>query len=330
VHHDLWDDDIAAEPMLIDVTKNKKKIPAVAVGTKMGLIFIFNRETGEPVFPIEERKVPASTVPGEQAWKTQPFPTLPEPLGLQHISAEEAWGPSDSDRAEAAKRIARYRYEGPYTPPSYEGALMTPGNVGGINWSGMCYDPQKGLLITNVNRMAALIRMIPREQVGDLEKSEAEVMRAETGRQNGTPYVMKRDYLFKINSDGFLMQTQPPWGTLAEINVNNGAKNWEVPLGYMMDPVKHPEAKKWGSINFGGATVTAGNLIFVAASVDGHFRAFNTNSGEILWESALPASAQAAPMTYQLHGKQYIVIAAGGHGKLGTKKGDYVVAYSLD
>src|SRR5258708_21298046 len=114
--------------MLIDVIKNNKKIPAVAVGTKMGLIFIFNRETGAPIYPIEERKVPASNVPGEQAWATQPFPTLPAPLGLQHISASEAWGLHDSDREEAAKRIARYKYDGPYTPPSYEGSIMTPGN----------------------------------------------------------------------------------------------------------------------------------------------------------------------------------------------------------
>lgn len=331
VHHDLWDFDIAAQPMLIDFpapVTTGRTIPAVVVGTKMGFIYILDRETGKPLLPVEERPVPPSTVTGEQAWPTQPFPSLPA-LGLQSLSLDSAWGPTPEDLEAAKARIAKYRYLGPFTPPSYEGTIMAPGNVGGINWSGMCYDPGTGMLYTNINRVAAVIRMIPRDQVDSLEKESGEVLRAETGRQRGTPYVMKRDYLFRTGPDGFLLQTRPPWGTLVGINLRTGAKNWEVPLGYQLPPSKYPGAEKWGSLNFGGAIVTKGNLVFIAASIDGHLRAFDSRTGKVLWEYALPASAQATPMTYELDGHQYVVIAAGGHGKLHTKQGDYVVAFKL-
>jgi quinoprotein glucose dehydrogenase len=325
VHHDLWDFDIPAQPMLIDF-KNR---PAVVVGTKMGFIYVLDRETGKPLLPIEERPVPASTVTGEQAWPTQPFPVRPAPLGLQGLTTDSAWGPTPEDLEAARTRISTFRYAGPFTPPSFEGTIMAPGNVGGIHWGGMCYDPGSGMLITNINRVAAIIRMIPRSLVDGVERSSGEVLRAETGRQRGTPYVMKRDYLFKVDSHGFLMQTRPPWGTLVGIDLRSGEKKWEVPLGFMLDPAKYPEARQWGSLNFGGAIVTKGNLVFIAASMDGYFRAFDSRSGKLLWEYALPASAQATPMTYELDGRQYIVIAAGGHGKLHTRQGDYVVAFRL-
>jgi quinoprotein glucose dehydrogenase len=324
VHHDLWDFDIAAQPMLIDFRGR----PAVVVGTKMGFIYILDRETGKPLLPVEERPVPASTVQGEQAWPTQPFPSLPA-LGLQSMSTDSAWGPTPEALAEARQRIAKYHYEGPFTPASFQGTIMAPGNVGGINWSGMCYDPVRDMLYTNINRVAAVIRMIPRNQVDSLGQESAEFLRAETGRQRGTPYVMKRDYLFKADSGGFHMQTRPPWGTLVGIDLHTGAKKWEVPLGYQLDPAKYPGAEKWGSLNFGGAIVTNGNLVFIAASIDGHLRAFDSRTGRVLWEYALPASAQATPMTYELDGRQYVVIAAGGHGKLHTRQGDYVMAFRL-
>ena len=329
VHHDLWDDDIAAQPVLIDLPRGGRSIPAVVVGTKMGHIFVLDRLTGVSLFPIEERPVPVSTVPGEQAWPTQPFPVLPEPVGIQRLSPDDAWGLTDSDRDEARQRIASFRNQGPFTPPSFEGSIMVPGNVGGINWSGMCYDPASGQLITNINRVPAVIRMIPRDTLEFVERQNQEILRAETGRQTGTPYIMKRVYLFKSDNRGIIMQVKPPWGTLLAIDLHTGRKQWEVPLGYMLDPAKYPGAEQWGSVSFGGAIVTGGNLIFIAGSMDGHLRAFDRRTGKVLWAFALPASAQATPMSYSLDGKQYVVIAAGGHGKLGTKEGDYVMAFAL-
>ncbi len=329
VHHDLWDFDIAAQPLLIDLQKDGHAVPAVVVGTKMGYIYILDREKGTPLFPVEERPVPASAVVGEQAWPTQPFPVLPAPLGLQGLSTDDAWGPTPEDLVLAKKRIAGYRCEGPFTPPSFEGSIMAPGNIGGIHWGGMCYNPVTGMLYTNINRLAAVIRMIPRDKVDSLERESGETLRAETGRQRGTPYVMKRDYLFKVDQRGIIMQVKPPWGTLVAIDLHTGNKEWEKPLGFMMDPSKYPGAEKWGSINFGGAIVTGGNLLFVAASMDGHFRAFDSRSGKLIWETALPAGGQATPMTYFLDGRQYVVIAAGGHGKLKTRQGDYLMAFAL-
>ncbi len=330
VHHDLWDYDIAAQPMLITIRQKGKAIPAVAVGTKMGHIFILHRETGKPLFPVEERPVPASDVPGETAATTQPFPVLPAPVGIQKVTEEDAWGLNETEKEIARKRIGQYVSKGIFTPPSYQGTIMAPGNVGGIHWGGMCYDPVKGYLVTNINRLAAIIRMIPREEIQKLESQDKDLLRVETGRQMGTPYIMKRDYLFKIMADGLQLQTTPPWGTLLAINMRDGQKKWEKPLGYMFSPSQYPQSKSWGSVNLGGAITTAGNLVFVAATLDNHFRAFQTNTGELLWEFELPASAQSTPMSYSVKGKQYVVIAAGGHGKLATKMGDYVVAFALD
>jgi len=296
----------------------------------MGHVFVLDRQTGKSLFPVEERKVPASDVPGEEAFSTQPFPVLPAPLGIQSISESDAWGLTESDKEEAVKRIRRFRNNGIYTPPSVEGTLVTPGNVGGIHWGGMCYDGNTGSMITNINLLPAIIRMIPREKIDELRKEDKDLMRAEIGQQKGTPYIMTRDYLFKVGAEGFVMQSKPPWGTLLSIDLNDGKKKWEVPLGFMLDPAKYPEAKKWGSLNFGGAITTAGNLVFVAASRDNYLRAFNSKTGELLWEYLLPAGGQATPMTYEINGKQYVVIAAGGHGKFLTKLGDYVIAFALD
>lgn len=329
VHHDIWDYDIPAQPVLLNIKRNGKEIPAVLVVTKMGHIFVLNRETGEHLFPVEERPVPASEIPGEEASKTQPFPAQLPALGLQHVTEDDAWGPTSDMAQKAKERISQHIKQGVFTPPSLQGSIISPGNVGGMNWSGASFDPQQNLLITNVNRIAALITLYPKT-ANTRQSVNTALPRAEVAPQEGTPYIMSREYLFTAAEDGkFIMQTKPPWGTLAAVDMNTGQLKWEVPLGFMVDPQKYPDAKTWGSINFGGAVTTAGGLVFIAGSMDGFLRAFNTTNGEILWEAPLPAGGQATPMTYEWEGKQYVIIAAGGHGKLGTKLGDSVVAFAL-
>lgn len=330
VHHDVWDYDNAAQPALITVEREGKQVPAVAVGTKMGHIFLLHRETGEPLFPVEERPVPQSDIAGEATYPTQPFPVLPLPIGPQRASVDDAWGLTEEDKEVARQRIASLRNEGPFTPPSFQGTMVAPSNAGGVHWGGVSYDPQRHLLITNINRLIAIIRLIPREKLAEMESQNEALLRAETGRQIGTPYVLKRDYLFSREETGIKMQSKPPWGTLLAIDMNSGELKWEVPLGVMYDPQKYPEAVNWGALNFGGALTTASGLTFVAASVDDYFRAFDTENGKLLWQDQLPAGGQATPMSYEIKGKQYVVISAGGHGKLGTTLGDYVIAYSLE
>lgn len=329
VHHDIWDYDLPAQPILTDVTKDGKKIPVVILVTKMGHIFVLDRKTGEHIFPIEERAVPSSDVAGEEAYPTQPFPVKLPALGLQTISPEDAWGPTAESKQKAEERIKSLQYKGIFTPPSTKGSIITPGNVGGMNWSGASFDPNNHLLVTNVNRLAAVITLHPKTETSRKAVNTA-LPRAEVAPQDGTPYILSREYLFNIENGDFLMQTRPPWGTLAAVDLQSGQLKWEVPLGFQLDPRKYPGAENWGSVNLGGAITTAGGLAFVAATMDGHLRAFNIETGKMMWQTALPAGGQATPMTYAWKGKQYIVIAAGGHGKLGTKLGDYVIAYALD
>lgn len=163
VHHDIWDYDIAAQPMLIEIKSGDQMIPAVAAGTKMGHIFILDRETGKPLFPVEERAVPASQLPDEKAHPTQPFPVLPKPLGLQQVSVKNAWGVTPERKRIAEERISGLTSKGKFTPPGTSSTIITPGNAGGIHWGGMCFDPLKGLLFTNINWLAAVIRLIPRK-----------------------------------------------------------------------------------------------------------------------------------------------------------------------
>jgi quinoprotein glucose dehydrogenase len=328
VHHDVWDYDIPAQPVLLDIERNTKKIPAVLVVTKMGHIFVLDRKTGKHLFPVEERSVPRSDVAGEETSATQPFPTKLPALGLQKLARDDAWGPTAELAQKAKDRIGQHLNQGIFTPPSFKGTIVYPGNVGGMNWSGASFDPERNLLVTNTNRIAALITLFPKE-THTQQSVDSALPRAEVAPQEGTPYIMSRDYFFTIEDGQFTMQTKPPWGTLAAVDMKTGQLKWEVPLGFMMDPKKYPDAVKWGSINFGGAITTAGGLVFIASSMDGFIRAFDTNKGEVLWQAMLPAGGQATPMTYELNGKQYVVIAAGGHGKLGTKLGDYVVAYAL-
>jgi quinoprotein glucose dehydrogenase len=327
VHHDLWDYDVASQPMLITVKRRGRDIPAVAIGTKIGHLFLLHRETGTPLFPVEERPVPTSDVPGEQASPTQPFPKLPVALVPQKLTEADAWGITPEDREACRKLIKDARSEGLFTPPSLRGTIAFPGNVGGMNWSGMSYDARRGLLIANTNRIATLIKLIPREDfLKQRTSASGNRIKGEFGPQRGTPYGMYREHL---RAPSGAPCNPPPWGVLTAVDLSTGSIKWEVPLGTIPQLGMIPKSTEWGSINLGGSVVTAGGLVFIAAGMDTFIRGFDTDTGKELWKAELPASAQAAPMTYQVRGKQYLVICAGGHGKLGTKMGDFVVAFAL-
>jgi quinoprotein glucose dehydrogenase len=327
VHHDLWDYDVASQPMLINLKRNGRDVRAVAVGTKMGMVFILDRLTGKPIFPVEERPVPQTTVKGEQTSATQPFPTLPRPLVPHRLKPEDAWGLTDKDRDACREKIASLRSEGIYTPPSLEGTVAVPGNAGGMNWSGMSFDPVRQLLITNTNNVPFLVKLIPRSEYDAMRETGAvNRLGSEFGPQSGAPYAMYREPLWSPSGTPCVA---PPWGKLTAVDLNTGEIRWDAPLGRIPQLALFPKSSEFGSINFGGSMVTAGGLVFIAAAMDDKLRAFDIETGKVIWEGQLPASAQAAPMTCSVNGKQFVVVCAGGHGKLGTKMGDHVVAFTL-
>ncbi|MCU1244960.1 MAG: pyrroloquinoline quinone-dependent dehydrogenase [Acidobacteria bacterium] len=324
VHHDLWDYDVATQPVLIEVQREGRSIPAVAVGTKMGHLFIFDRTTGAALFPIEERPVPASDVAGEEAWPTQPFPTAPKALVPQTLKPEDAFGADDADRGACRDQIAALRFEGMFTPPSVRGTMAVAGNIGGMHWGGMSYDPIRHLLVANTNRLAVMVRLIPREQYAGERSSKGERITGEYNRMSGTPFGMFRTVLLSPKG---VPCSPPPWGGLTAIDVDHGSVKWDVPFGGI-DQFPEPMRSLAGSPNLGGS-MSSGGLVFIGAAMDQLFRAFDVETGRQLWSAPLPASAQASPMTYSAGGRQFVVIAAGGHGKLHTARGDYVVAFAL-
>jgi quinoprotein glucose dehydrogenase len=318
VHHDLWDYDVASQPALIEYQGR----PAVAVSTKIGNVFVLDRETGKPLMKVEERAVPKSDVPGEDASATQPFPAWAA-MVPQKLTAADAWGPTPEIREWCRQKIEALRNDGLFTPPSFQGSLQFPGNVGGVNWGSAAWDPERNLLFADTNRLAASVKLIPRAELpaayAQFQKSR-NMQYGEFGRQTGTPYAMYREFL--ISSEGTPCNA-PPWGALVAFDLATGKVRWEAPLGEMK-----PGAKT-GTPNLGGPISTAGGLVFTAAAMDTYLRAFDAGTGAEVWKGELPASAQATPMTYEVNGKQYVVICAGGHGKLGTKMGDSVVAFAL-
>jgi quinoprotein glucose dehydrogenase len=324
VHHDIWDYDVASQPVLFTLRRGRRAIPAVAQTTKMGHVFILHRETGEPLYPVEERPVPASTVPGEEAWPTQPFPVLPLPLAPQQLSVDDAFGVDSAERAWCSAQIAGKRNEGLFTPPSFEGTILFPGNVGGSNWGGVAIDEARQILVAPSNRLPTLIRLVPRENAAAARQANPG---SEFGVQRGTPYAMLR--LFLLSPKG-IPCNPPPWGMLTAIDLRTGEVKWETPLGTMPQLADNPDAATWGSINFGGAAVTAGGLVFIGATLDQKIRAFDIDTGKELWSADLPAAGMATPMTYtDASGRQFVVIAAGGHDRLPVPKSDQFVAFAL-
>jgi quinoprotein glucose dehydrogenase len=315
VHHDLWDYDSAAQPSLVTLQRDGRTIPAVIQPTKTGMLFTFDRATGKPVFPIVEKPVPQDGAPGEVLSKTQPFPTAPEPLVRQGPVTKD-----DLAHVSFGCHLERYKSEGIFTPPSVEGSIEQPGYGGGVEWGGIAFDPTHQIAVVNTNDLPMLVALVPRDQLMAQEMS-GQYKGWDFSEMTGTPYGMRRK---AFTSSLGTPCVKPPWGELSAIDMRTGQRLWQVPLG---NAIKN----HWntGVPGVGGPVVTATGLVFVAASMDGDIRAFDEHDGKLLWQYHLPAGGQATPMTYSIGGRQYVVIVAGGHGALGTPRGDYVMAFAL-
>jgi len=404
VRHDLWDRDLPAPPNLVTVVRDGLTTKAVAQVTKSGHVFLLDRETGRPLFPVEERSFPTSDLLGEHTWPTQPIPLHPPPFARQRFDEEDITDLSPESHDHVLARFRHIRSDGQFVPPSIEGTVIFPGFDGGAEWGGAAHDPTTGMLYVNSNEMPWILTMVPLNPNGEktghglyqrycagchgleLEGSTggdppallnlpSRISKEEVNRyiRHGIGFMPSfgflqpqqvssiTNFLFEQNNNDISLEDEqisdvdlstlfagspyghtgynrfldqdgypavkPPWGTLNAINLNTGVINWSVPLG------EFPELTKkgippTGTENYGGPVVTSGGLIFIAATKDEKFRAFDQENGRLLWETQLPAGGYATPATYEVDGKQYVVIAAGG-GKMGTKSGDFYLAYAL-
>jgi glucose dehydrogenase len=320
VHHDTWDYDLESAPVLIDVMKQGKKIPAVAVVGKAGLMFILDRLTGEPIFGVEERPVPPSDVPGEQSAATQPFPLKPLPLGRHSFSPDEIATVTPEQKQFCTDMLATeggMKSGGPYTHYGSKLTVVFPGTLGTTNWPGMSYNPELGYLFLNIVNIA---------DVGKVTKVADRTDPALPAYERNSPWGL---YVRFWNNDKFWPCQQPPWGQLLAINVNTGDVAWTVPFG-VDEELDAKGVHGTGTLNIGGSITTAGGLLFIAATKDQHFRAFEAATGKILWDTKLETGSYTVPMTYQgKNGKQYVVLTVTGGSFYDTTAGDGVVAFAL-
>lgn len=341
VHHDLWDYDIAAEPVLFEF---RHRIPAVAITTKTGMVFVFNRLTGEPLYPIEEKPVPQSRVQGEKTSPTQPFSSLPD-LAPFTFTANQVFGRNEKDKTFCREKVAALVNQGIFTPVSTSSTLLYPGSLGGVEWGSPAMDPNTGIMYADANSLAFDVRLVPRNPSGnglfaridrklhqwmlywtptsdlpaDQRFQAPDTAGYELSVQTGTPYSIFREPL--VSPDG-LPCTPQPWSAIVAINLNTGKKLWSEPLGTMID------GQHTGSVSSGGPIVTSGDLIFSASSSDPYLRAFDPASGHELWQGKLPTAAQATPMTYMIGKRQFVVICV-GRTSAGGSRNDAVVAFAL-
>jgi quinoprotein glucose dehydrogenase len=324
-HHDVWDYDVPAQPTLAQVEFGGRSAPAVIQATKQGLVFTLARDTGQPIIPVHERPVPQGGAPGEVLSPTQPYPDLPRGLAPMNISEEDMFGITPWEKAACRKLLRGARNEGIYTPPSTRGTILFPFTGGGVNWGGLAFDAGRQVMFVNTSSAMHLVTLIPADKVKAAQAAEPD---EEISPQSGAPYGMKRVTLL---SPWGLPCNKPPWGQLHAVDMRTGKVLWEVPLGTVRDlaPGAQLVMPHTGTSNFGGPIATASGLVFIGAAMDDYLRAFDARTGKELWKGRLPAGGQATPMTYVWKGRQYVVIAAGGHAKADTRRGDQIVAYAL-
>ena len=322
VRHDVFDYDLPSHPLVVSIRKDGKLRDVVIQQTKMGMIFVLDRDTGKPVFPVREMAVPQSRVKGEKLSPTQPVPTGIAQFARTELSAKEIFGITPLDRAWCRNRFESLRYEGIFTPPDPQGALTFPSALGGGNWGGAAYDPGTNLLIVKASNLATTIYLRPQPD-GPSKPSTSYLARV-------IPQVG-----LETDGDDFMSPvgvpcTPPPWGTLTAIDMDSGKRVWQVPLGQSKRyGITVPSWMNWGSPAVGGPTVTAGGLVFVGATLDEKIRAFDVRTGRELWKGSLPAPGMAVPATYSVGGRQFVTIAAGGNAIAGTKLGDAMVTFAL-
>lgn len=327
VHHDVWDYDIAAQPTLTEIRRNGADVPAVVVVTKTGMLYAFNRDTGESLYEIIEKPVPHSDVFGEQLSDTQPFSAIPPLASQRRLTEDDAFGLTWFDRRGCRKTLREFRSEGIFTPPSLRGTIEYPSYAGGANWGGVAIDPERQIAITNVNQIATLVRLIPRAELKNL-RAAGELEDWDVSDQEGTPYYMARKVF--VSALG-MPCIQPPWGKLVAVDLKKGSILWDVPLGTTADlaPALVPDLN-WGVPNLGGALLTGSGLLVIGAVTEHVLRIFDTETGQELWSHRLPTAAMATPMSYEIKGVQYIAVAVGGHEMLDMPAGDYLMAFRLE
>ncbi len=330
-HHDLWDMDVPSQPTLVDVkAKNGQIVPAIYAPTKTGHIFVLDRRTGQPVVPVHEEPVPQGAAKGDWVSKTQPiseFTFRPK----NHLTDKDMWGATMFDQLMCRVMFHSLDYKGPYTPPSENGTIVFPGNLGMFEWGGISVNPDRQVAVMNPMALPFVSKLIPRGP-GNPIWPEGGVKG--TGTESGIQPQYGVPYGVEINaflSPLGLPCKQPAWGYIAGVDLDNHQIAWKKRVGTIRDSLPGIPLPpfKLGVPMLGGPISTAGNVMFLAGTQDNYIRAFNVSNGDELWKARLPAGGQATPMTYSINGKQYVVIMAGGHGSFGTKMGDYLIAYAL-
>jgi len=332
-HHDLWDMDVPAQPSLMDVTlANGQTVPAIYVLTKTGNVFVLDRRNGQPIVPVMEKAVPQNVARGPQTRDERYAPTQPfSALNLapqEKLTDKDMWGATMLDQLMCRVIFKRLNYDGIYTPPSENGTLVFPGNLGVFEWGGMSVNQDRQVALMNPIGLPFVSKLVP-EDANRPHKEKGAGTESGVQPMYGTPYgVELNPFLSPLG----LPCKAPAWGYVAGVDLQNHQVVWKKRIGTIRDSLPQLfqlPPLKIGVPGLGGPISTAGNVMFVAATQDNYLRAFNVSNGELLWEGRLPAGGQATPMTYAVNGKQYVVVMAGGHGSFGTKMGDYLVAYAL-